>query len=182
MLSVVGEIEPSSVQTKLQLQRPNIPVRDPTSGKIVEHIKSDVPDLVALHGTLASTDIAATNATLSFNFRRGQPFPGTPSLQWTINCERGEIRIVSPSTTTLEPQDTDEPVSIMVHVFETNEVKECQLRWESQLLELPIMARSVARSLYAFADRRPEGDGWTGIESAAQRARLIDSFLNPFEA
>lgn len=170
------------MQAKLQLQRPNIPVRDPTSNKIVEHIKSDVPDFVALHGTLMSGNIALTNATLSFNFRRGQPFPGTPSLQWTINCEHGEIRIVSPSTTTLEPKEDDDPVSIKVHVFETNEVRDAEVQWEDQQLDLPVAARSVARCLYAFADRRPEGDGWTGIESAAKRARLIYDFLGPFEA
>jgi hypothetical protein len=49
--SVVGELVPGSVHTHLQLQRPEVRVRDPAQDdKIVETIRSDVPDLLSLHG------------------------------------------------------------------------------------------------------------------------------------
>ncbi|KAL2132843.1 hypothetical protein VTI74DRAFT_3242 [Chaetomium olivicolor] len=96
MQSVVGELVPGSVHTHFQLQRPNVRVRDPTrNDEIVETIESDVPDLLSLHGFvnphnhaqtsedhhLNSTSSASSGlATLTFHFRRGPPFPGTPSL------------------------------------------------------------------------------------------------------
>jgi hypothetical protein len=59
MLSTVGDIDPESVHTKLQLQRPNIRIRDPDSGKIVEKITSNVPDLLSLHGKLYSPSLSS---------------------------------------------------------------------------------------------------------------------------
>lgn len=177
VLSVVGEFDSSTVHAKAQLQRPSVRVRDTSSKKIVETITSNVPDLLLVHGALAPTSLAVPKATLSFGFRRGQPFPGTPPLVWTINCESGEIRLVSPSGTALQANAGDE-VSIQIHHFDTDEVENIRWTWEERQQDLPLMARSVSECLYAFAEGREEGDGWAGIESAAVRARLIEHFLD----
>ncbi|KAF2030190.1 oxidoreductase [Setomelanomma holmii] len=179
VLSVVGELEDSSVRSRSQLQRPQIRVRNPSTKEIVDHITSDVPDLLAVHGTLTGSPHAVPGSTLSFFFRRGQPFPGTPSLTWSINCVRGEIRLISPSGISLQAAAYDEPVSIQVHHFVTDEVDNINWGWNDRQLELPIRARTVSECLYAFADHRGEDDGWAGLESAAKRARLIEKFLNP---
>ncbi|KAF1848821.1 NAD(P)-binding protein, partial [Cucurbitaria berberidis CBS 394.84] len=170
VLSVVGDLDVTSVQSKTQLQRPQVRIRDPSTGEIVENITSDVPDLLSLHGTIASSPQAVPNATLSYSFRRGQPFPGTPALTWTINCEHGEVRLVSPSTTSLEPGANDEPVTIQVHHFDSDSVENIDWNWSDRHTEVPIMARNVMECLYAFADGRAEGDGWVGLEDAVKRA------------
>lgn len=50
--SVVGELVPGTVQTRVELQRPEVRIRDPVSGNIVERVRSNVPDLLSLHGLL----------------------------------------------------------------------------------------------------------------------------------
>jgi hypothetical protein len=47
---VVGELTPGTVHTRFELQRPDIRIRDPKSGKIIDTIRSDVPDLLSLDG------------------------------------------------------------------------------------------------------------------------------------
>ncbi|KAH7093764.1 putative oxidoreductase [Paraphoma chrysanthemicola] len=182
VLAVVGEFDPSTVHHKAQIQRPDIRVRDPVTQEFVGRIKSDVPDLLSLHGTLAASPLAAPSATLSVSFRRGQPFPGTPSLTWSINCEYGEIRLVSPSGISLQAAAYDEPVSIDVHHFDNDTIESVVWDWTEYQKELPVRARAVSHCLYAFADSRGEGDGWAGLESAAVRSRLIESFLNTVDS
>lgn len=50
VLSVLGELDPKTVQTRFQLQRPEIRIKDAMTGEIVDKVKSDVPDLISLHG------------------------------------------------------------------------------------------------------------------------------------
>lgn len=147
-------------------------MRDPSTNEIIRTIRSDVPDLISLHGTLKSS------ATLSYLFRRGKPFPGTPALTWTINLEHGEIRFVSPSGLDMELGD---PVSIHVHWFDSDEVEEIKWEWSAEQAALPPSARNVFSTLVAFADRKAPGDGWVSLEDAANRARLIESFLAEWE-
>ena len=165
---------PSSVKVKNQLQRPDIRVRDPSTNTIVDHIKSDVPDLVSFHGAIVPASRSVDDATLSFSFRRGQPFPGTRSLTWTINCEHGEVRLSSPSSLSAE----DKTVTIQVHSFDDDKVEDVDIDWSDAQDEIPLMARSVRNCLYAFADGRAEGDGWVSIEDAANHSRLIQKFLD----
>lgn len=136
---------------------------------MVETVKSDVPDLLNLHASLA--DHAA--ATLSFMFRRGQPFPGTPSLTWTINCDYGEIRVTSQASSALAFATHDSPATIQLHRFDTDEISEVEWGWSEAPEALPVMARCVGECLCAFAEGREEGDGWVGIESAARRAGMM---------
>ena len=117
-------------------------------------------------------------ATLSYSFRRGQPFPGTPALVWTINCQKGEIRLISPSGLALHASGGTDAVTIEVHLFDTDEVENVSWAWNERQQELPLLARGVSECLYAFAEGRAEGDGWASVESAATRARLIEQFMS----
>jgi len=175
VLSVLGELDPASIQTKLQLQRPDVRIRDPSTNTITGSTRSDVPDLISLHATLASS------GTFSYMYRRGQPFPGTPSLAWTINCEFAELRLVSPSGTNFEPRADDPPLTIQVHWFDTNEVEEVPWQWNSQQAELPVPARNVFSTLLAFANGNEPGNGWVSIEDAAGRARTIEGFFKQWD-
>lgn len=172
VLSVVGELNPGSVHTKLQLQRPDVRIREASSDKITETVRSNVPDLISLHGTLESS------ATISYLYRRGPPFPGTPPLTWTINMEFGEIRLISSSGLNLE---TGEPASIHVHWFDSDEVEEVKWNWSQEQEQLPPSARNIFPTLLAFADGNAAGDGWVSIEDAANRAGLIESMLVGWE-
>ncbi|KAF2801774.1 oxidoreductase [Mytilinidion resinicola] len=175
--SVLGDLVPGSVAARLQLQRPDVRIRDPKIGEIVETIRSDVPDLISLHGALPTSPRTQPSATLSFFFRRGAPFPGDPALTWTITCQLGAIRLVAPSGTSLGAGGYDEPVRIHIHKFDKDVVDEVPWEWDELQEEVPIMGRSVLRHLFNFADGLEEGKGWVGIEAAAKRADQIEGWL-----
>ncbi|KAI4956791.1 hypothetical protein J4E86_005262 [Alternaria arbusti] len=177
ILSVVGRLDPQSVHSKSQIQRPNVRVLDPQTKQTVEKVVTDVPDFLAVHGTIAPSPLPAPNATLSFLFRRGQPFPGTPALTWEINCEYGEIRITSATNMVFQMNEGDGPVVIQVHHFDTHEVENVDWDWRDMQKEVPVIGRDVMTSLFAFAEGKAEGEGWVGLEDAAAYARMIDGFL-----
>jgi hypothetical protein len=145
--------------------------------QIVENATSDVPDLLSVHATITPSPLTVPNATLSFLFRRGQPFPGTPALAWTINCECGEIRVTSATSSAFPSSESDGPVVIQVHHFETNEVEDIDFDWSDLQKEVPIVSRDVMGCLFAFAEGKNEGDGWVGLEDAARYAQIIQTFL-----
>jgi hypothetical protein len=120
---------------------------------------------------------AAENATLVFSFRRGQPFPGTPPLEWRINFEKGEVRLVSPSGTSLGTSETDEPVTIQLHDYQTDKVEDVPYDWSDVQKEVPVKSRPIQTTIYAFADGVAEGEGWVSIEDAARRAEQIEGWL-----
>ncbi|KAH8693498.1 hypothetical protein GQ44DRAFT_554500, partial [Phaeosphaeriaceae sp. PMI808] len=166
VLSVLGEIDPETVSTKLQLQRPEVRVRDSSTKQIVEKVTSNVPDLLSLHAGLLPSEQTVASATLSVLFRRGQPFPGTAAFTLTISCENGEIQLLSPSSTSLESEE--DSVTIHVHWFGTDEVEEVE--WKGSKEGLSVKVQSVLDTLVAFAERREGGDGWVSLEDAARRA------------
>jgi hypothetical protein len=145
--------------------------------QIVDQVTSDVPDLLSVHGTIAPSPLTSPDATLSFKFRRGQPFPGTPALTWTINCEHGEIRVTSATSMSFRASESDGPVNIQIHHFDTDEVEDVDWDWSDLQKEVPIVGRDVMGCLFAFADGKDEGDGWVGLEDAASYARIIETFL-----
>jgi hypothetical protein len=187
VLTTLGELDPNTVSTKLQLQRPSVRIRDPKTKEIVDTIRSDVPDLLAFHAALLPSAQNAQDATLSIFFRRGQPFPGTPPLTWTINCEYGEIRIVNNAGTALHASGYDVPLIFQVHWFEDDRVEDIGFTWSKEQEQVPIMGRSVQRTLFAFADYLGKGkgdvekDGWVDLEDAAKRAAQIEGFLTGWE-
>jgi hypothetical protein len=139
-------------------------------------------------GSLKEAPHTTSAATFSLFFRRGDPFPGTPALTVSIVCEKAEISYVLPSGTALLALKPGDPITIKIHRFDTNEVEDVHWEFTAEQKEVPIRARDVMTCLYAFADgldaatRNNEGErGWVSLEDAADRARLIESFLSNWE-
>ncbi|KAL5603996.1 hypothetical protein FOVSG1_006746 [Fusarium oxysporum f. sp. vasinfectum] len=140
----------TGIQGRLQIQRPDLRIFDPSSNETIETVKSNVPDLIAIQSELHG-DKVVDGATLLVRFRLGSPFPGEPAMVWTITGERGEIRLSAEGTTTLQAQGYEEPIIIEVRDFATNEVDVVKWAWSDWQSELPVLARSVGRLYEAFA-------------------------------
>lgn len=147
---VLGDV--SNFKSRLQLQRPNVRVRDTKTNEVVETVESDVPDLVFATGTLSDSEISQAGASVLIRFRRGQPFPGQPALEWTINGEKGEIRLVSQGGTALHASGYSAPVTIQVHDYETEKVEDVAWKWEDWQEELPVVARVIGAFYEQFAE------------------------------
>jgi hypothetical protein len=155
--SVVGEA--IDVHSRLQLQRPEMKLRDKATNSIVKTVKSDVPDLLTVTGSLSGSEVTQEGASLLVRFRRGQQFKGEPALTWHINCEKGELRLTSPSGTSIHADSYSDPVTIEVHDFATDEVRDIHWewpRWEEEA-GLPTVGRSVAKLYDAFYAEAVEG-------------------------
>ncbi|KAH7166353.1 hypothetical protein EDB81DRAFT_712829 [Dactylonectria macrodidyma] len=152
---VLGELK--GFRSRVQIQRPNVRVRDPATNKVIETVKSNVPDLVFATGTLSASPTSEDGASVLLRFRRGQPFSGEPALAWTINGEKGEIRLTAQDGTALHASAYSGPVKIEVHDFETNQVKEVQWGWEEWQEDLPVLSRSVGAAYERFAASDVEG-------------------------
>jgi hypothetical protein len=140
---------------------------------------SDVPDLIITAGTIHKSEVAvAPEATFSIHFRRGQPFKGEPALTWHINCERGEIRLTSPSGTSIQAGSYDQPVTIDVHDYASDEVRRVEWKWPQWQEEanIPVIGRSVALLYEAFADGKVED--YADFESALSRHEQLQGMLS----
>ncbi|CAK1359672.1 unnamed protein product [Cercospora beticola] len=172
--SVLGEYESSNALT--QIQRPEKTIDDPETGKTRSYT-SDVPDLLALHGTLKSSSVVQAGASLTVNFRLGPPFPGTVPFIWTINCERGEIRISSERGPFLQASSSESPVPIEVHYHGTDEVKTLEWQWEDWQESLPAVSRSIAKLYDLYSEGRLEEVSNATFASAVNRHKQIDNIL-----
>lgn len=179
--SVLGEV--SGIHAQLQLQRPEMKLRD-TTNTVVKTVTSDVPDLITVTGSLSGSKVTQEGASLLVRFRRGQQFKGEPALTWHINCEKGEIRLTSPGGTSIHASSYSDPVTIEVHDFDTDEVRDIQWEWPKwqEDLGLPIVGRSVAKLYDAFHAEAVEGGPRTypnfsdAVERHEQLARLLESW------
>ncbi|KAL0936226.1 oxidoreductase family protein [Colletotrichum truncatum] len=169
---ILGDV--SNLKSHTQIQRPNVKIRDPQTKEITETVKSNVPDLVITTGTLPASDITAENATLLVRFRKGQPFKGEAPLVWTINGEKGEIRLTSDVSTSLQASAQVQDIRIEVHDFESDEVETVEWGWEDWEAELPPLARSIGAAYEAFA----EGKEVPTFEDALKRHEQIESILS----
>ncbi|KAM3421864.1 putative methyltransferase C9orf114 [Cercospora zeina] len=151
--SVLGEFESSSALT--QIQRPEKTIDDPETGK-KRLYTTDVPDLLALHGTLRRSSLVQEGASLTLNFRLGPPFPGSTPFIWTINCEKGEIRISSARGPFLQASSSDFPIPIEVHFHDSDEVKTVEWQWEEWQESLPAVGRSIAKLYDLYSEERLE--------------------------
>ncbi|KAI5364550.1 Putative gfo/Idh/MocA-like oxidoreductase, NAD(P)-binding domain superfamily [Septoria linicola] len=172
--SVLGEYESSNAHT--QIQRPLRTITDQKTASKRPY-RSDVPDLLSLHGTLRRSDIVAGGATLTATFRAGPPFPGTPPFVWTINCENGEVRISSERGPFLQAEASALPVPIEAHYHETDEVKIVEWGWEDWQEVLPGRGRSIAKLYDLYAEGRLEEESCATFESAIERHRQLDTIL-----
>lgn len=166
----------TDIKSTLQIQRPYVPIQDRETKSTIATLRSDVPDLVIVTGTLDASPIAQQGATLSIRFRRGQPFPDEAPLVWTISGEKGEVRITSPGGTALQATAYAKPVIVEVHDFATDAVEQViELDWEEWQNDLPMVARNVGSLYEAFA----EGDSsrYPTFEDALKRHEQLDTIL-----
>ncbi|KAK2607529.1 hypothetical protein N8I77_006195 [Diaporthe amygdali] len=177
--SVIGEA--ADVHSHLQLQRPEMKLRDPATNTIVKTVTSDVPDLITVTASMSGSAVAQKGASLLVRFRRGQQFKGEPALTWHINCEKGEIRLTAPSGTSLHANSYSEPVTIEVHDFQTDEIRNVQWEWPEweEELDLPIVGRSVAKLYDLFHAEAVEGFPRTypNFSDAFKRHEQLDTLL-----
>ncbi|KAL4970506.1 Gfo/Idh/MocA family protein [Aspergillus stella-maris] len=174
--SVTGDLISGSEDVHFALQRPEIRIRDPKTRQIIETVKSDVPDLVSVHGSLPPSPHVTENATLLATFTRGQPFPGDPALVWTLTGELGSIRLVAESGIALQASAYDAPVTISLHTFDTDEVLDVPWGWSEEQMGVPVSGRSVQTCLFGIG----EGDekGYVGLEEGVKRARQVYGWLD----
>ncbi|KAL0939961.1 oxidoreductase family protein [Colletotrichum truncatum] len=166
---VLGEVE--NLTSHFQIQHPNLKIVDPSTRAVLETVQSDVPDLIIVAGTIVeSSNIAQKTATVSGHFRFGATFPGEPRLKWSINCEKGEIRLTAGSSL-LQARGYDEPVVLEVYEFGTGKIEAIEWTWSNWQKDLPIAARSVAELYERFA--ASSGDVPT-IEDALHRHKQLE--------
>lgn len=128
--------------------------------------------------TLPESSFVEKNATLLTRFRRGQPFPGDPQLVWTINGEKGEIRVVSEGASALQVLlGTKKPIP-QVHDFQSNQVGEVDWEYKDWQEELPMASRNVGSMYEAWAD----GKGYPTFDDAAVRHEQLEAILGDWKA
>lgn len=174
----MGDI--GNFKSRLHLQRPNVKLRDLATNKIIETVKSDVPDLIFATGTLKESETSQEGASVLIRFRRGQPFPGEAPLVFTINGEKGEIRLKAEGGTSLHANSYDAPVTIEVDDFETGKVEKISWQWQDWQEELPVVSRSVATVYEKFA----EGDrkGLVSFDDALLRHEQLNGLLREWDS
>lgn len=161
---VLGEF--TWFSSHLAIQYPEIAIIQ--DGKVVETVKTDVPDLITLHGTVPS------GVPLSATFRKGRPFKDDAGLVWNIHGRTGEIKVQGPSPM-LQAADAD--VTIQLHDFAKNAVEE--VRWQPAFPQLPEPARNVASMYEAFA--RGDQGTFPTFQDAVVRHRQIEELYASFE-
>ncbi|KAK4495050.1 hypothetical protein PRZ48_013377 [Zasmidium cellare] len=169
---VLGEYSSSHAHT--QIQRPKQSIVNKETGEKRPTI-SDVPDLVSVHGTLQSSSYVEDGASLIVNFRTGPPFPGTLPFVWTINGEKGEIRILSERGPFLQSEASAFDIPVEVEDFSTGQVRKVEWQWEEWQKTLLPRSRNIAKLYDLYA----EGRLHCTLESAVVRHKQLDAILYP---
>ena len=163
---VLGEV--TNIQSRTQIQRPTVQLTD--GDKVVKEVTTNVPDLVNVTGSLT----AHKDATISVRYRRGQQFKGDAALTWTVNGEKGEAKLTAWDGASLNAGGYGgKGVTVEVHDFATDTIKNYEWKWEDWQEELPIVARNIARTYDAFA----LGEGVPTFEEALRRHEQIEAIL-----
>lgn len=168
----------NNVKSAIQIQRPNVPIENRQTKEIIETVKSDVPDLVIATGTLPASSIAQEGATVYFRLRRGQPFLGEDPLVWTINGEKGEIRLSSPGGTALQATAYNKPVTIEVHVHETDDVQKIEWDWTEWQKNISIIGRNTG----ALYENYFNGDAYPTFEDALKLHERLEEIMGDWKA
>lgn len=168
----------NNVKSTLQIQRPNVPIENRQTKEIIETVKSAVPDLVIATGTLSPSPIAQEGATLYFRLRRGQPFLGADPLVWTINGEKGEIRLRSPGGTALPATAYNKPVTIEVHDHETDEVQNIEWNWKEWQQGISVIGRNTG----ALYENYVNGDAYPTFEDALKLHEKLEEIMGNWKA
>jgi predicted dehydrogenase len=138
---------------------------DFTVDKVVDR---EVADHIMMQGILP-----ASGAPISITVRVGKHFKGTPALLWTILGSKGQIRVTSPPTVTLDMGSGT--IELFDHESDTVEVVQVSFAVEVKELESP-GARNVGMIYEKFAKGETEGEhGFVDFEEAVRVHRLLDA-------
>ncbi|KAH8649310.1 hypothetical protein BX600DRAFT_404403 [Xylariales sp. PMI_506] len=171
---VLGDIRNPTYNA--QTQRPEVEIVEVPSGQVTEIKRVDVPDLVFMTGSLKASKSVVPDATLHLQYRRGQPFKGEPALVWTINGEKGEIRLTSPGSIGPAFQTGLGSETIEVHNFATDEVEQVGWDWSSAWAELPHTARNIGAIYEAYA--AADSSDYATFNDALRRQKALDPLLH----
>ncbi|KAF2267507.1 oxidoreductase family protein [Lojkania enalia] len=183
---VLGEFE--DFESRMQIQRPIKKIIG-ADGQRTGTVEPDVPDFLAIHGRLGKSKANVVDgATLVATFRHGHPFKDMPGLTWTVNGERGELKVQAPGPY-LMSDSYDGPISIQLHDHATDEVREMGWDWKDWQKELPIRARIIAEVYERYAKwvehGKPEdvvdGDNWPRLHDAVVRMREFDKLYRQYD-
>ncbi len=164
-----------------QLQRPETKLVD-SSGKVVDTVTSNVPDLIIVNGTLNGAAGTQQGATVSLRFRRGEPFKGDPGFVWNINGEKGEIRLTAVNGPTFHAAADNKTVTLQVHDFETDQVDKVDWDWSGWQAELPLVARSIGTLYDKYANGQNDPtDGVPSFRTAVHRHQQLEALLSQWE-
>ena len=155
------------------------------SEKSLETVKSDVPDLVILHGTLEPSALVTEGATLHVSYRTGPSFPGSPAFEWTIAGTKGELRVTGPAGPYLGSDSygsAEEPEQVRIEVYEfaTDVVTNVPWDWNASQNELTVRGRSVAEVYERFAASGEKG-AWPQFEEAIALHAELEEIFQSFD-
>ncbi|TQV95627.1 oxidoreductase family protein [Cordyceps javanica] len=175
----LGDLQDATAH--FQLQRPDVKLVDST-GKVVDTITSTVPDLIIVNGTLNGAESIKQGATVSLRFRRGEPFKGEPGFVWSINGEKGEIRLTAVNGPTFHAFADNDTVAIEVHDFETDQVEKIDWDWSEWERELPVVARSIGKLYDKYASGQNDAaDGVPSFHTALHRHQQLEELLSQWK-
>lgn len=188
---VLGEF--ASFDARMQIQRPTLAIVG-KDGSSTQTVQSNVPDFLAIHGRLAPGKVELSdNATLVATFRSGPAFKNKSAFVWSINGEKGEILITSPSGSGpyLHSDSYSNRPRIELHDHATDEVSDIKWRWADWQGDLPVRARIVAEVYERYARWResgvpatnvPEGQEWPRLYDAIHRMKELKTVFKQFDA
>ncbi|KAK7956759.1 uncharacterized protein PG986_005981 [Apiospora aurea] len=173
---VLGDLH--NTQSRLQLMRPDVKIKDSASGEVLETVKSNVPDLIHVTGVLPESNHVSNGATLSIRYRRGQPFKGEPPMVWTINGDKGEIRFTAHGGPGVNVTSKENAPVIEVHNFATDEVEQIEYD-HGPRLDVGLPARNVGSVYEAFATR--DERQYATFDHAVKRHSQLDKMLLDYD-
>lgn len=190
----LGEFCADSVKTTAVILHPEVAILK-ADGKPAHTVTTDVPEYLAVQGRMRDVrgrGRVAHGAPLVVTMRNGPPFKGQPAFEWTINGEKGEVLLTSPSGPYIfSGHSYDEKPRIRVHDHATDKVTEVEWAWEAWQEELGLNARSTGEVYERYAawweggqppaGELPEEEAWPRLLDAQRRMDHLQSILEEYD-
>lgn len=162
-MTVLGYGFQTPPKSLLANRRKTVQLVTPDGKVLEENHPKDSDDTIFLNGTLS------TGIPISLTFRGGDPFPGTPGLDWRIYGSKGEIRVTATGTL-LSIGYPDVLVELIENDKTEKEVIEVETDEFDEGEEFGIWARNVARVYKGFS----KGEVVCSFEDAVERHAFLD--------
>ncbi|KAJ4351067.1 hypothetical protein N0V95_004171 [Ascochyta clinopodiicola] len=172
-----------------QIQRSSLDIVS-ADGQVTGKVDSNVPDFLSVHGSLeGKKDTTVPGATLVGTFRLGPQFKGEPGLAWTINGEKGELRLTAPGPYLQSGSSFDGPIKIAHYDHATDNVTELDWNWPEWQKDFGLKVRSVAELYERYAEWTeagrpediPEGRQWPRLEDGVALMKEFDTLYKQID-